>query len=206
MIKINLLPKELTKEQKPSKAFQVKFPKIDPKFFKAGIYFLVALIGLNILTAASVVIKSNSLNRLESKWQSLQPDKTEIDRLNSEISDVEKKVLPIKEMMGKRILWAKELNELSNLLTPGVWLNKFFIQKHAGDKGEYKYVLNFEGCAASLYGDEATLIANFIKAIQGNEEFFRYFSEVKLGPMEKTVIENTPVMNFKIFCAFKKKD
>lgn len=205
MIKINLLPKELKKEQKPKKTFPVwELPKIAPKLFKAGIYGLSALLGINILVAASIIAKSASLGGLNAKWQALGPNKAEIDRLNTEINSIEKKTMPVKKLMEKRILWAKELNELSNIMTPGVWLTKFFIQKQAGEKGEYKYILNIEGCTASLYGDETTLIANFVKAIQGNQEFFKYFSEAKLGPMEKAMMDKTPVMNFKIFCLLKK--
>ncbi len=205
MIKINLLPKELKKEQKPKKEFSIlELPKISPKLFKAGIYGLSALLGINFLIAASVIAKSASLGSLNNKWQALQPNKAQIDRLNLEISSIEKKTVPVKKLMEKRILWAKELNELSNLMPPGVWLTKFFIQKQAGEKGGYKYILNIEGCAASLYGDEATLIANFVKAIQGNQEFFKYFNEAKLGPMEKAMMDKTPIMNFKIFCLLKR--
>lgn len=205
MIKINLLPKELKKEQRPKKTLPaLEFPKIGPKLFKAGIYCLCALLGINLLVAASVIAKSASLRRIKSEWQAFQPNKTEIDRLNSQISSIEKNLLPVRNIMKKRILWAEELNALSNLTTPGVWLTKFFIQKQPSEKGGYKYVLNIEGCAASLYGDEATLIANFVKAIQNDREFFKNFSEAKLGPMEKAAMDNTPIMSFKVFCLMRR--
>lgn len=204
MIKINLLPKELKKEQKAKKVSQpLEFPKIGPKLFKAGIYCLCVLLGINMLIIGSTVAKSVSLKHLNNKWQTLQPNKAEIDSLNAQIGGIEKNILPVRNLLKKRILWAEELNALSNLITPGVWLTKFFIQKQPAEKGTYKYVLNIEGCAAALYGDEATLIANFVKALQSDREFFKNFSEAKMGPMEKAMVDKMPVMNFKIFCLLR---
>lgn len=206
MIKINLLPKELKKEQKPKKPLpKLEIPKIGPKLFKAGLYLLCALLGINLLVIVSVITKSISLRGAKAAWAALGPNKAEIDALNAQISGIEKDILPVRNLMAKRILWAQELNALSDLMTPGVWLTKFFIQKQAMEKGDYRYILNIEGCAASLYGDEATLIANFVKALQDNREFFKNFSEAKIGPMEKAALDNMSIMNFKVFCAMRRK-
>ena len=182
----------------------LQLPKIGPKLFKAGVYCLIALLGINLLVLTSVIAKSASLKLLKGKLHALAPNKAEIDRLNGQISGIEKNILPIRNLIKDRILWARELNALSSLMTPGVWLTKLFIQKQPTEKGGYKFVLNMEGRAASLYGDEATLIANFVKTIQTDPQFFKIFSEAKLGPMEKAMVDNTPIMNFKIFCLMRR--
>ncbi|MDD5450058.1 MAG: hypothetical protein PHO42_05625 [Candidatus Omnitrophica bacterium] len=206
MIKINLAPEEVKKEQKPKTGFEFEMPKLDAKFLKPAVYVLAGLIGLHILFGLSIAAKAVSLGSLNAKLQRLQPQRLEVEAVDSNIKTVEKTVLPIRQLIEKKVAWAKELNELSDSMTPGIWLTKLFIETQAKDaaKGEYARVLTLEGSAASLYGDETALVAKFVKALQTDKDFSRYFSELKLGPMEKGVLENIPVMNFKVYCFFKK--
>lgn len=206
MIKINLLPDEFKRTQKPKASFEFKMPEFGPKAIKIAVISLSILIGFHILLVISIFLKDSSLKKLDSKWSSLQPQKIEIDRLNSEITAVEKTVLPIKQLVEKRFLWSKKLNQLSDLMTPGIWFTRLSIEIQVKDaqKGDYIRILNLEGCAASLYGDETALVGKFIKALQEDKDFFQHFSEVKLGPMQKAMIEKNEIMNFKVFCIFRK--
>lgn len=208
MIRINLIPVELKKDQKPKASFEFGIPELGPRLLKPALYLLSVLIGLHFLLALSILAKSVSLRTLNYKWQRLQPDRAEVERVNSEIANIEKTAFPIRQLIEKRVLWAKELNQLSDSMSTGVWLTKLFIETQIKDakKGEYARILNLEGCAASLYGDETALVAKFVKALQADKEFFKYFSDLKLGPMEKGTLESIPVMNFKVFCFFKKRD
>lgn len=205
MIKINLLPAEFKKAQRPSRHFEFQVPKFGPKAFKIAIILLSFLAGLHFLLVISIFLKSNSLKKLNLKWQTLQPKKIEIDHLNSQINSIEKTVSPIRQLVEKRLLWSKRLNELSDLMTPGIWLEHLSIETQIKDaeKGIILRILNLEGCAAALYGDETSLVGKFIKALQENKDFFQHFSEIKLGPMEKAILENNPIMKFKILCFFR---
>ena len=207
MIKINLLPHEFGKAQRPKRSLRLDIPKLGPKLKKLSVYLLSVLAGLHILLGLSIFLKTVSLKKLNAKWQRLQPSRAEVERLNKEIAELEKIIMPIRQLVAKRIIWSKELNQLSDSMVPGVWLTKLFIQSNQvrdAKDNEYVRVLNLEGYAASLYGDETVLVAKFIKAMQDNKEFFKYFRELKMGPMEKATLENAAVMNFKIFCFFKK--
>jgi len=209
MIKINLLPPEVKKAQKQKAKKPVAFhaPKLGPKLIKAGIYSLSVLIGFHLILGISILIEGISLKNAGLKWGQLQPDRAEIERVAKEVASIEKFTAPVKELYDKRILWSKELNELSNSITPGVWLSRLFIETQVknAQKGESQRVLNLEGRASSLYGDETALVAKFIKSLQENKDFFRYFNDIKLGPMETAAVENNPVMNFRVFCYFKDK-
>lgn len=209
MIKINLLPPEVKKAQKQKAKKPVEFhiPKLGPKLIKAGIYSLSVLIGLHLILGISILFEGISLKNAELKWERLHPDRIEIERIAKEAASIEKFTAPVKELYDKRILWSRELNELSNAITPGVWLSRFFIETQVrnAQKGEFQRILNLEGRAASLYGDETALVAKFVKSLQDNKGFFRYFSDIKLGPMERLTVESNPVMNFRVFCYFKDK-
>jgi len=207
MIKINLLPEELRKNKSSKKTFRLDASALKPQFLKIGFYLIAVLLGVHLFLGLSVLLKSKSLDRLNSRWQKLEPDKIKIDGINSRIVSLEKEVLPIKQLVDSRMMWAVELNKLSNLMTTGVWFTKLFVQTQIPDiqTGESIRVLNLEGCAASLYGDETALAARLVKVLQEDEVFFKYFSEIKLGPMERTTLEKNPVMNFKIFCFFRKE-
>mgnify|MGYP001575698925 CR=1 FL=1 len=208
MIKINLLPETAKKQQKSKKPFEFEMPKIGPEAIKAGIGFLSVLLAGHLLLGLSILLKEVSLNKLEAKWQQLSPRKKDVDKVKEEVEAVEKMVAPVRMLVNDRMSWSKILNQLSNLITPGVWLTKLYVQTQISSpqKGEYARSLNIEGCAASLYGDETSLAAKFTKALQDDKEFLGYFSEIKLGPMEKNALENIPVMNFQLFCLFKDED
>ncbi|MBI4335271.1 MAG: hypothetical protein HY589_01300 [Candidatus Omnitrophica bacterium] len=205
MIKINLLPREVKKQQGPKRPVEFKIPELGAGALRIGIYSVSALIALHLFAAVSIMLKVGALNKLKSRWRTEEPRKAQIEDLNREVGLIEKKVLPVKELLDKRILWSRQLNALSNAMTPGVWLTKLYIvtrARGAKDQG-YDRVLNIEGVAASLYGDEASLIAGFVKAIQGDAEFFKIFSEAKLGPMERAALDKSYIMNFRVFCVFK---
>lgn len=205
MIKINLLPTELKSSKSPQRPHDLKIPELGPKTFKVAGYILAILITCHILLIVSIIFKSISLRTLEQKWQFLQPQKTDVEKLNSEVTSLERKFLPVKRLIEERDLWSKRLNRISDLMTTGIWLNKLFIQTQITDsqKAAYVRVLNLEGCAASIYGDETSLIAKFTKGLQEDQEFLQYFRDIKLGPMEKSILDKVPIMNFKITCFFR---
>lgn len=205
MIKINLLPEELKKTPKPSKAFKFDINALGPKAFKALIIFLSALVALHIILVVSIFLKDSSLKRADLKWQKLQPVKIEIERISDESRGIEKRILPIRQLIEGRAMWARRLNQISDLLTPGIWLTRIYQETHLVDtqKGVSTRALNLEGCASSVYGDETALVAKFIKSLQEDKDFSGQFSEIKPGPMEKAMLENNPVMNFKITCFYR---
>jgi hypothetical protein len=208
MIKINLLPDELKKSQRQKKAVEFEILKFGPQLRKIAVWSFSVLIGVHLFLFTSVLLKTGSLRHVNSKWQRLGPKKAEVEKLNLEIAAVEKRISPIRQLIGEKMLWSKELNQISNLTTTGIWLTRLFIQPQVLDaqKGVYVKVLNLEGCAASLYGDETSLVAKFVKALQQDKEFSQYFIDIKLGPMERGMLDKASVMNFKVFCKFKKKE
>lgn len=220
MIKLNLLPGEFKKkkvadkpkkekdEKKPKKApIQLdKFLKFGPQAVKIGRIAGIVLIGLNLVLGTFVLFKQLSLKSLDSQWKPLQPKKAELDKTNSEYATIEKLAGPIRQLVEGRFLWAKKINQVSDLMIPGIWLNRLAIEKQVKDaqKGDYVQTLILEGCAASSFGEETALIGKFIKGLQEAKEFSSDFSEIKSGPLEKTMLEKTPSMNFRVYCVFKK--
>ena len=229
MITINLLPGEFKKKkvekskpedkkadkkraEEPKRAFKfetVKFDKVltfSPKLFKIGGVVLAVLIGFHLLLGVLLFSEAKALKQLDSQWQPLQPKKLELEKTNSESISIEKLTTPISQLVEARLMWSKKLNELSDLMTPGIWLTRLSVEKQFEEKaaGEFKKVLKLEGCAFSSSEDETSLIGKFIKVLQEDKNFSFDFSQIKLGPIEKAMIEKNTVMNFKVFCVIKK--
>ncbi|MCM8782157.1 MAG: hypothetical protein NC828_03810 [Candidatus Omnitrophica bacterium] len=216
MIKLNLLPGEFKKKKIVEKPKKEKRPTVTIKFDKLLKFgsqaarfarvFLVILIGAHFLLGALIFFKAVLLKKLDLQWQPLQPKKAEMEKINLECATLEKIVLPVRQLVENKFLWSKKLNQISDLMIPGVWLNRLVFEEQFKDvqKGVYKKALILEGCAVSSFGEETALIGKFIKVLQEDKEFFSDFSEIKSGPLEKAVIEKTPIMYFRIFCILKK--
>lgn len=196
MIKINLLPEELKISQKKKRNIEFKMPVITPRVWRIIGISAGMLAGLHIVFFISIMISTASYKELDKKWQSIQPDRIDAEKLIAQADGIEKKIAPIKKLTQDRILWARELNRISDLMTTGIWMNRLSIQSAK--------TLTIDGCAAALYGDETALIAAFMKALKDDREFSVYFDEIKMGPMQEAELEKNPIMRFKIYCTCRK--
>jgi len=212
MIKLNLLPKEYKKAKKKKKKeakevvkFNLDFSKFAPKLFKIGIVFVAILIGTHLILGATFLISNSSAGKLSAEWELLQPKSAEISKVNKEIADIEKIVSPVRKLIKRECLWSKKLSLISDLITPGIWFNRLALEKRPDKtkKSGYVTVVELYGYAASSYGDETGIIGKFAKVLQENEDFFQDFSDIKLGPMQKTQLGGHQAMSFKVYCYLK---
>lgn len=224
MIEINLLPEELKKRKHSSQKIDVtninleKIPFIKIALIAAGIVVIIqiAVFGFGIL--GSVI-----LGTLEKSYKQILPEKREVEQLKSQISKMSKKVSAIDELMVKRFSWAKKLNDLSDSITPGIWLTQLeyderLIEKAKaaanplkGQEGRVatekileRYLIIYG--AASSMGEEGTaLIGRFIKNLKENASFYSDFSDIELGSIKREQMSGQEIMTFKITCLFKIK-
>jgi len=218
MIKLNLLPGEFKKKKVIEKKTKKKttdvlktinldkFLKFGPHLVKIGIGLLALLVTLHVILGTVIFFKQKALKKLKVQWQPLQPKKADLDKVSLDRAKLEKVVSPIKRLIKSKILWAEKMNQLSDLMSRGIWLKQISITKESSSrwkKGSRK-VLMLSGSAASAFGDETSNIGGFLQVLQEDEEFSSDFYEIKLGPIEKSRLGEYPVMNFQIFCVFKK--
>ncbi len=207
MISINLLPDEFKKTQAARKPFLTNITQAKTLLVKGLIAVVSAAAGVNLLLALLVLLNGIALKNLNHKWQARQSQIAEIKKSKTESTVLENEINPMKELIEKRFSWARPVNQIGGLITSRIWIKRLSVQNKTPDpqKKETIKILNMEGCVASKYGNEAAAVAKFIKALQDNKEFRAHFEDIRLGPMDKGVAGNVPVMNFKVSCYFKKE-
>lgn len=198
MIELDLLPTELKKVQRPKRDLKLELKKLGPQVFKMGGIFLGILLALHLVLGFAVLLKGASLKRLNSRWQLLKSQGTEIEDLNTKMKAAKKVVLPVRQLIEGRIYWSRKLNQLSDRMTPGIWLTGLTVntQGSSDRKSGYGGSVHLQGYAAALYGDETALVGEFIKALQEDEEFIRSFDSVELNSMTRETLAGNAVMNF----------
>jgi Tfp pilus assembly protein PilN len=197
MIEINLVPGEVRKSRR-----KIDLPEIPI------IPVLAALIGcfvaLQVILGGAIIMCKRQLSGLDKTWQDLAPKKAQFDSIKHEIKGTNTKVRAIEALIEKRLSWSRILNELSNSMVAGIWLNALTYQEKAGKTALKTRVLTLSG-SASAGGEEATRdVARFIKALKANKNFFENFSDVELVSIKKGGSrEERELMNFTLVCRFK---
>ena len=186
MIKINLLPDDLKRQR-------VIFPK--------GLFILIAIVLTSILivwmvsankSLAAVTLKANNL---ENKWQEVLALKTEYGGYEKQLTSLEERAVVVNYLMADRIYYSQKLNELSDLLTNGIWLNAL---------GLNSKMLTIEGKVYSKEGKEEAIVGNFMNNIKQHESFFKDFNDVELKIIKRK-IQDVEHISFVLFCRLKQK-
>lgn len=180
MIEINLLPQELRITRKND--------SID---LKSAPYIIGGIFGIVILTHIILIItfffRSYSLHQLESNWKALGPDRRLLESLKREYATATLDTKLIQEIMAQRINWAEKLNKLSLCLPSGVWFDEIsFLNK----------AFTLKGTVVSLQKEEINLINNFVASLKKDDSFFKNFSNLELGSMQRRTIGSYDVIDF----------
>src|SRR3989338_11360816 len=120
MIEINLLPESMRKEKK-------EWPKELLLFF-IGVFLVGILILAWIFSSIQIIVVNGKLSRLEREWKELLPITEETSALMEKKQQLEERVAIVETLTNGRLLWAKKLNQLSNLIPEGVWLSSISLE------------------------------------------------------------------------------
>lgn len=228
MIEINLLPEEFKKKEPKFKKMDLSGVNLQniPVLKIAGL-FLAALVMIQIALFLINIYGNSVLAGLSKKYKELSPRKSEAEALKTQVDTVNKKVNAIDELMVKRFGWAKKLNDLSDSMTPGIWLTELsydekvvdrIVQQDARVTGNAKgkkdlpkpstekvlsRYLILSGYASSMGEEGTALIGKFIKNLKDNSSFYSDFGTIELGVIRRDKVEDQEVMSFKITCLFK---
>ncbi len=197
MIEIDLLPAELRERKK-----KLPLGKVFKK--RTLIAILAGLVVFQLFLQALIAVTNNRINKLQQTWQGLSSQKAQIDQLKAGLAGTSAKVPLIEQLISNRLLWSKQLNKISDLLTAGIWLNELSINKETAKPSvKARESLIIQGSAASLKRDEPALIGRFMQNLKDDSSFSAHFSEIELGPIKKRQIGQTEVMDFTLICRFK---
>ena len=194
MIEIDLLPLELREKK------IIRFEQ----FFQTKLFLTIlgCLVLFHLFLYTATVINSRRLDALQRNWQNLSSKRAEIDRLKGELTEINRKIPLIEQLISNRLLWSRELNIISDLLITGIWLNELSLEKQKTAKDMVSESLIIRGSAASRTKDEPALIGRFMQNLKDDSVFSANFT-VELGPIKKRLIGQTEVMDFILICRFK---
>jgi len=110
MITINLLPAELKKPET-----RLKLPGMEI-FITSGVILVVVMVLVYPISFSSAKFMGTRYKKLVAEYSKLEPTMREAKKLESAKKSINRKISLLKELIHSRIIWAKRLNELSNIL------------------------------------------------------------------------------------------
>jgi len=203
MIKINLLPQELRPKKKST------LPIKAMSFIGGGIVAILILI--HILVGMKINQERERLSLLKKEYEAIRPEYERVLKLKSDKENLEAKVALMEKLLIQRLLWAKKLNQFSDLMPPSVWLSSVFVVTRTSiqnvdgqDISVAKRTLVLRGKTYSDKGEKMVeQVGDFMRRIKGHGTFYKDFVNVELISTERETIGKTEVMRFELTCQFK---
>ncbi|MBU1932853.1 MAG: PilN domain-containing protein [Candidatus Omnitrophica bacterium] len=192
MIEINLLPEDLRKQKKMD--FKLDLEVIGKVKFLAGGVFAGIVIFIIIFLFAGSSIRKKQIIGLMMKEQAISAEKTRAEEANKEIIFLMAKMTELDEIMKRKFNWSRKLNELSDLVLPGIWLTRIYTD--AEDR------LIIEGSVVSKKEEAMATVGKFMKDIRENESFFRDFSNMKLESVQRKGTGDRDVVDYRVVLYF----
>ena len=157
--------------------------------FVGGVTFILVLI--HILLFGVLILQKTRSTSLSRNLQRISGPKQEAEKVKSEISELENRMHSFEQVTDKntKVLWGQKLNQISNFIPSGVWLNKL---RYSMDK----FVI--EGSAISKKGEEMVLVGKFASSIKNEPVFNRDFQDIELASINRDLIKTIEVANFVI--------
>lgn len=200
MIEINLLPEKLRVKKKQALAL----PALPVVPIVIGV--IGFLIALQLILAVLVQTKKVVFNSLNGKYSSISASHVQATTLENNLKDLSYKIDTVEKLSTSRFKVSKKLNDLSDLMVPGVWLRSIDIRKgeSPSEPGVLREALVIEGSSTVSGEKEDSSIGRFVNSLKENAPFSEDFSEIELTRVERKKIRNTEVMDFIVICTFKK--
>jgi len=222
MIEINLLPEEMKK--KKSRWKQIDLSQVSLQslpLLKIGVIVGACLVAIQALVSIIGTSTNGIYGALDRRYNAISSKKQEVDALKRQAEGVKKKIKAIDELMVQRFSWAKKLNDLSDAMTPNVWLTELNYDEQVserriplrGEGDSQKSIvekktsrfMKISGNASSIREEGAALVGKFIKSLKSSPGFYSDFSDIELGTVRAAKIEDQEVMSFTLTCYFKDK-
>lgn len=193
MIEINLLPEELRKK-KSEPIFNLNIESGKLKFWIGGgvVAFLVLIV---IMFSAVSFIRKAQIKNLAAKERDFSDRISRIDSVNREINTLKAKMAVLDQLTKRKFLWAEKLNQLSDLVLPGIWFNRVYTDSENR--------LMIEGSVVSKSEEAMAFVGKFMKNIKDNQGFFADFKNIKLESVQRNNKGNADIVDFKIALYFQ---
>jgi len=193
MIEINLLPEELRKK-KSEPVFNMNMESEKLRFLAiggaAGILILIVI----ALSLGSFIRKAQ-INNLLAREKVFSDRLSRISIINKEIAILKAKMAVLDQLTKRKFLWTEKLNQLSDLLLPGIWFTHIYTDSENR--------LMIEGSVISKSEEAMAFVGKFMKNVKDNQQFFKDFKSIKLESVQRKNKEERDVVDFKISLYFQ---
>ena len=195
MIEINLLPEGMRKRKGLQLNLNLEMGKVKVIAGGAVVGILILLI---VFLSLGSSIRKRQTRRLLAREQVISAQKSEIERVNKEAAVLRTKITTLEQITKREFLWAEKLNNLSDLILPGIW----FTRIHT----DLENRLVIEGSVISKEEEAMALVGKFMKGIREDKNFFVGFSNIRLESVQRKNIDERDVVDFKIALYFRGLD
>ena len=190
MIEINLVPQELRKKRK-SQSVSVDFLNLSQEMIVSCIIgLLVFLFILHIFFQLIIFVRFIQHKRLQTRWEHILPEKARADVVISELRGLQNEVNSIEKLKTERkILWSQKLNDISDSIPRGLWLNKL---------SSNETVLLIDGSAVSKAKDEMASVGVLVSNLKSKKTFISGLQNLELGSVQRRPLKSIDVVDFVI--------
>jgi Tfp pilus assembly protein PilN len=201
MVQVNLLPDSYSKRHKA--AIQIKV-NLRPLIFTLLGTILAILILWSILSFR-LSLGQKKLLLLNKQLQSLTSAAEDVDKLKEQKKQLEREIEFMRQHLKREILWAKNLNRISNIIPAGIWIKSIDVSTIITEDNLDRYEkLNINGLAVSVEGEEMmSWIGSFMTALKKDEVFATQFAEVSLLSSKRSKFGRFEIMDFRLSCKFR---
>ncbi|MFH1360301.1 MAG: PilN domain-containing protein [Candidatus Omnitrophota bacterium] len=189
MIDINLIPQHLRRKKKKSTVMGMTSIPMEAIIGLIG-GLVILLVLVHILLTAILVLKftqkskvENDLKSIEKEWKAAKDIKQQLQTIRNKINAVEKVTTE------NRISWAQKLNDISDSLPKGVWLNKLSLDRN---------FLLIDGSAVSKEGIEMQSPQTFILNLKNRQSFVKGVENIDIGSIQRRQIKSVQIADFLI--------
>jgi len=200
MVQINLLPLTAREERKVRPEMKLRLRPLI--FLLTGLLLSILLVW--IMLEIRLSSQGREILRFDEQLKDLGVTLQKSDNLRQDRERLLRNLEFFGRNIKREILWAENLNRLSDLVPAGIWLKNIVLDTKEEDS-LHKYVrLDINGSAVSIQGEEMIdLIGRFMAALNKDELFSKQFSEINLLSSKRSKIGNIEIMDFKLLCKFR---
>lgn len=169
MIKINLLPKDVQRQEKEKKTFELSL---------VGVVFVIVLLFIaGIASKLSLVRLEKELATTNAKLEEVSALVGVVEQKQKQKEVLDRKWGIIKKLLEGRFRWAMIMDEMVASMPKTVWLTSL-----RGTKNDLGNMLSIDGV-----GFDNFAIADFITQLEDND----YFENAELGGINDLGVEKT---------------
>ncbi len=190
MIEINLVPEHLRKKRKPSHVAKNQFTLPQETFLGIAVGFALLLIFFHLLLQGLIFMKLVKQKNLKKEMEGISQDKNTADQMIQELRTTQSKLNSLEGIVGEnKFSFSQKLNEISDNLPKGVWLNKILLEEGT---------LLIQGSAVSKNRTEILYVHSFTSKLKNSRRFMSNIKNIELGLIKSRKINNTQLADFHI--------